>query len=396
MGLPGARSALPILVAAAAVAAVLDLGQRSDPPPEVRIERVGRERVVFDWSRDACSRSQSADLPARAFRDARGRVQLLLSHIVNFRLIGPSLRRLRADCRPVMGSQRDPDPAAYRDRQWIASPYTEDGRRILALVHNEYQGHRHPGRCPGGGYFRCWYNAITLVESRDAGRSYRARPGPTSLVAGPPYRYRPGRGPAGVFSPSNMVRGGDGRLYALVQVVDPGGPRGVCLIRSARIAAPGSWRAWDGDAFGGVFTDPYRDPPRPQTPCAIVAPAQIAEMISSLTYNTALDAYVLLGMAAAPEPDAPWPATGIYYSASTDLLHWSPRRLLLRAPTVHSHRCGGPDAIAYPSLLDPGSHSRTFATADARAFLYYTRIHYRACRRTPDRDLVRVPVEISP
>jgi hypothetical protein len=397
VGLLGKGLGLPLLVAAVVVAALFGAVERSDPPPpEVRIEVLGRSQLVFDWSRDACAPTQAPDLPARAFRDARGRVQLLLSHLDNYRMIGPSLSRLRVDCRPVMTSTRNADPGAYRDRQWIASPYTEDGRHVWALVHDEYQGHRHPGRCPGGGYFRCWYNAITLVESHDGGRTYHPRAGSTGFVAGSPYRYRSGVGPAGVFTPSNVVRRGDGRLYALVKVADPGGARGACLIRTSRIGAHRSWRAWDGDGFDGVFTDPYREATRPRAPCAILAPAEIGDMTGSLTYSTVLKGYLLLGMALAPRPGARAPGTGIYYSASTDLIHWSPRRLLLRVPTVHSYRCGGPEAVAYPSLLDPGSRSRTFATGDAHAFLYYTRIHYRECRRTPDRDLVRVPVKISP
>jgi hypothetical protein len=393
--LPWAK--LGALVAVAVLgAAALTGGDGSDPSSgKARIELAGRRQIVFDWSREACTRRQSADLPARAFRDARGRVQLLLSHFENFRMIGPSLSRLRVDCRPVMTSARDADPAAYRDRQWIASPYTEDGRQVWALVHDEYQGNRHPGRCPGGGYFRCWYNAITLVESHDGGRDYRARPRSTGFVAGPPYRYRPGRGQAGVFAPTNLVRRRDGRLYALVQVADPGGLPGVCLIRSGRISAHRSWRAWDGDGFNGVFTDPYREPPRSRSPCAIVAPGEIAEMTGSLTYSTTLGVYLLLGMAPSPQPHPRPPGTGIYYSTSTDLIHWSSRRLLLRVPTVHSFRCGGPEAVAYPSLLDPKSRSRTFATTGTHAFLYYTQIHYRSCHRTPDRDLVRVRVRIS-
>lgn len=385
--------ALAIVTAMVAVLATVDRPDRS--APHVSIELAGPRQVVFDWSREACELSQAADLPARAFRDHRGRVQLLLSHFDNFRLIGPSLQRLHVDCRPVMTSAKNGDPSAFRDREWIASPYTEDGRNVWALVHDEYQGNRHPGRCPQGTYYGCWYNAITLVASRDGGRSYRARPGRPDLVASAPHRYRPGVGPTGVFAPSNIVRRGDGRLYALVRVRDKGRRRGVCLIRSGRIASPGSWRAWDGDAFSGVFTDPYRSAGHPRTDCAIVAPGEIAEMTESLTYNTELGRFLLLGMAPPAERGARRPGTGIFYSSSADLVHWSPRRLLLRAPTVHSFRCGGMPPVAYPSLVDPSSRSRTFTTTGSRPFLYYTQFHYSDCRKTPDRDLLRVRVEIS-
>ena len=86
---------------------------------------------------------------------------------------------------------------------------------------------------------------------------------------------------------------------------------------------------------------------------------------------------------------------GIYFSSSTDLVHWTPRKLLLTGPTVQTYRCGGAAPIAYPALLDPNSKSPIFATSDSAAYLYLTRIHYRDCHQTPDRDLVRVPVRIS-
>jgi hypothetical protein len=366
------------------------------PAPSPQLRFAGPRQVVFDWSEQACAVTQSPDLPVRAFRDDRGQVQLLLSSFDNYRLLGPSLGRLSVDCRPVLLSARRHHPSAYRDRQWIASPYTEDGRHIWALVHNEFQGNHHPGRCPGGRYFPCWYNAITLVRSIDAGRSYRERAAPANLVAAPPYRYRPGIGPAGVFAPSNLLERGDGYLYALVRVRDPGRIRGTCLIRSRRIAAAGSWRAWDGEGFGGVFIDPYRAASRARTDCEIVAPGEIAEMTESLTYNTALRRYLLVGMAPAPlVGEDGGRGTGIYYSVSEDLIHWSRRQLLLRAPTVHSYRCGGPAPIAYPSLIDPSSRSRNFATTGSHPFLYYTQFRYERCKRTPDRDLMRVRIAIS-
>ena len=45
--------------------------------------------------------------------------------------------------------------------------YTEDGETVYALIHNEYQGHQHPGYCPQNDYVACWDNSITLGISRD-------------------------------------------------------------------------------------------------------------------------------------------------------------------------------------------------------------------------------------
>lgn len=377
--------ALPLLAAGPARAA----------GPSVRI--AGPPQTVFDWSNSACEPMNYPDLPARAFRDYEGRVQLLISHFDNFRLVGPSLERLSVDCEPVMLSRESPSPRRFQDREWIASVFTRNGKDVWALVHDEYQGNRHPGRCPSGRYFPCWYNAVTLARSTDGGRSYRpARRAPRQLVAAPPFRYRPGIGPMGVFGPSNIVTGADGAQYALLRVRDLTGQRGVCAVRTRHIASPGSWRAWDGVGFRARFRDPYRSRPRRRSPCRLVEPGRIAEMTESLTFNEVLQRYLLIGMAP-PGPLSIGPKVrGIYFSTSPDLVHWQPRQLIAAAVTKQNFRCGKAAPLAYPSVIDPASTSRTFATSGARPYLYYTQFRYRDCRQTPERDLMRVPLQVTP
>jgi hypothetical protein len=386
---------LPLLLVAIALFGVA--GEAKAAGPTAQVEVLGKPQVVFDWSEEACSAEAYPDLPARAFRDFRGRLQLLLSHYVNYRLVGPSLERLRPDCDPVMGSPEDPRPFSFADRQWIASLFTRDGRTVWALVHEEYQGNRHPGRCPSGSYYRCWYNAITLARSTDGGRTYHPfRRGPPRLVAAPPFRYRPDLGIRGVFAPSNVVRGRDGAYYALVRVRDLADRRGVCVLRAPSPSSPAGWRAWDGVAFRVALRSPYRSSGRRRLLCELVEPGRIAEMGESLTFNRALDRYLLVGLSQ-PGPLSVGPKVrGIYYSTSVDLLHWTPRTLIAPAVTRHNYRCGGRAPIAYPSVIDPASRSRTFATSDARPFLYFTRLHYRGCRLTQDRDLMRVRLAIAP
>ncbi len=60
-----------------------------------------------------------------------------------------------------------------------------------------------------------------------------------------------------------------------------------------------------------------------------------------------------------------------------------------------TYRCGDRDPLFYPSILDPTSGSRNFETSGRRPYLYFTRMHYRACQQTSDRDLVRVQIEFS-
>ena len=59
------------------------------------------------------------------------------------------------------------------------------------------------------------------------------------------------------------------------------------------------------------------------------------------------------------------------------------------------YKCGEPDPIMYPSIIDHTSTSRSFETTGARAYLYYSVFHYSGCTQTLDRDLVRVPISIS-
>lgn len=392
----GAGRILGLAVALLAVVLLVGLGDARSASPSPQVRFAGPPEVVFDWSEEACESAQGPDLPVRAFRDYLGRVQLLLSHFDNFRLIGPSLDRLGEDCHPVMLSHRSRSVRRYEDREWIASLFTRDGKTIWALVHDEYQGNRHRGRCPSGDYYNCWYNAITLARSVDGGRSYRHASPPRHLVAASPYRYRPDAGPIGVFAPSNIVSGSDGSQYALVRIREPGGKRGVCLLRTPRVQRPNRWRAWDGEGFDGTFVDPYRSKSRPHPPCQPVGRGRIAEMTESLTYNSVLGAYLLVGLAPPGEESVGAKVPGIYFSISSDLVHWTPRKLVAPAVTPQDYRCSGPFPIAYPSLVDPASPSRTFAVTGARAYLYYTQMHYQDCRKTPDRNLVRVPVEISP
>ncbi len=281
-------------------------------PFEAKVRIAGRPQVVFDRSREGCGQAEEPDLPVRAFRNASGQVQLLLPHYETYRMAGPSLNRLSSICRPVMTSTEDPDPRRFQDRRWVASPFTSDGSHVWALVHEEYQGNRHPGRCPEAAYYPCWYNAITLAHSSDGGHSYRQPRPPRHLVAASSRRYRPGSGPSGVFAPSNLVKRG-GRFYALVRVREPGLPSGDCLIRSGDLRAPGSWRAWDGSSFSVVFDDPYRAHPAARSRCRPISPDQISEMTESLTYSTVLNRYLLAGIAGPPTRH-PGKERGVYFS----------------------------------------------------------------------------------
>ena len=353
---------------------------------------LGEEVTVFDYSAEACDRLDIPDTAARAFRDAQGLVQLLASHHVTRRAIGPDLDHLARDCGVVMSSHGDPRPEQFNDREWIASLYTSDGMKVAALVHNEYQGHRHPGQCPSGSYRRCWYNSLTMATSEDGGRSFRHAEPPGHLVASLPSRYLPDRGPQGVFSASNIVGGKDGFYYTLVQLVSEDYGGGGCLMRTRDPFDASSWRAWDGSAFRLQFIDPYRTQEAPDDFCHPVSRDQIATMRHSLTFNTYLDKFLLVGVAQAWDGEKQREVPGIYYSTSDDLISWSNRELLMEAELPWTHECGDGAPVNYPSLLDPNSQSRNFDVSSKSGYLYFTRLNYHDCQSQLDRDLVRVPL----
>jgi hypothetical protein len=396
LSIAGVLAAAALLALAVVVSYRLLYGDDSGggaASPLGRVAIVGAEQTVFDWSRDACEPRDIPDAPARAFRDSSGRVQLIASHYVNRREIGPDLDRLTHRCEVIMRSDFDPQPQDYDDREWIASTYTRDGSTVYALVHEEYQGYNHPGECASGELLKCWYNAITFARSDDAGRTYRQVAAPAKLVATAPYRYEPDAGSYGLFTPSNIVRRSDGHYYFLARVGERDAqPYGACLLRTRDVADPGSWRGWDGVAFSVRFIDPYRQGGDPANhTCAPVARDQIDRMSMSLTWNTYLDRYLLVGEAAGPSPGE----IGIYYSTSADLVHWSGRSLLRAVEAPWTFECGDRQPVTNPSVLDPASRSRNFETTGRRPWLYFTRFHYSGCELTLDRDLARIRLELS-
>jgi hypothetical protein len=380
----------------ALAAIVAGLTMVTTPREDEAVEITGLEETVFDWSQSACAPDDIPDLPARAFRDAQGRVHLIASHYTNRSMTGPDLDHLTRDCSVIMASHYNPDPATFDDREWLSSTYTLDGKKVFALVHDEYQGHTHPGRCPSGEYFECWYNAVTLAVSTDGGLSFGHAPPPGHLVASIPYPYVSDSGPAGIFQPSNIVRNAaDDHYYALLRVQQHRDqPQGTCVMRTTDLADPKSWRAWGGSAFDVRFIDPYLEldkAPQEQI-CQPVSYDEIQLMVESLTFNTHFDKFLLVGTAVERDREGDT-VSGIYYSTSGDLIDWTPRKLIVEVESRQTYQCGDPDPIAYPSVLDPDSSSRNFETTGKRAYLYFTRFNYEACKETSDRNLVRVPVE---
>jgi hypothetical protein len=390
------------LLAAAFLAIAGPAAQASaEPPPQVTAVIAGSPETVFDWSHDACAPDDFPDAPARAFRNADGQVRLIATHHVNRAMVGPTLGRVRPDCRVVFEAGHRDDPAAYGDRSWLTALHTRDGETVHALVHSEYHGWRRPQRCPPDRWHEaCWYNTITWAVSRDGGRSFTQPPPAERLVAALPYRPDPEAGQRmGLFNPTNIVPH-DGHFYAMVLAFPYGEQqRGYCLIRTEDPGDPDSWRAWDGEGFTVRFADPHRDniaDPAAHV-CRPVAPGRLTSMVGSLTRHR--PSGVFLAIVGGRKPPAPGaePVAGVFVVASRDLITWSHPTLIWRVPVWQAGVACGSDrySIGYPALLDPSSPSRTFGDTGSDAYVYFTRFNFAEdCTIGGDRDLVRVPVRI--
>lgn len=386
-------------------------------PPIVRsysfgptVRQAGPEETVFDWTTQRCENNDIPDLPARAFRDWQGQTQLIATHFTNRRFRGQQLHTIRRDCRIIMSSHRNPNPAAYDHAEWISATWTRDGKTIDALVHNEFQGHTVGGSvCPSMNYFSCWYNSITHVRSTTKGASYTHTTPPSHLVASVPYQYIADTGPYGVFEPSNIIytqRPGDAQPWYYVMLHLENYPKstpvqkvGACVMRTQNLASPTSWRAWDGTGFNVRFINPYTEPSADpaQHVCQPVSFPQIEKMVNSVTYSSYFDKYLLVGITGKWDPARGVVVHGVYYSTSTDLVNWSDRQLLMEAALPWTCPTPTENQIAYSSLLDPNSTSRNYETTGKGAYLYFTRFNYPCSGPgTLDRDLIRIPIEFIP
>lgn len=357
------------------------------------VDILGSEEIIFDWSTDACETEDIPDTPARFFRDADGKIQLLDTHFRNYRMIGDDFDSLVRDCSNgmIMDSHESGNPADYNDHEWLIATYTTDGSNIHAIIHNEFQGHTHTDQvtCNSGSYSLCWFNALGYATSSDTGRSFTHATAPAHLLAATPYPYQGDVGPFGIFGGSNIVYNStDGYYYCIVQMEAHGlQESGVSVIRTQDISDVSSWRGWDGTGYNSSFINPYTESGFDPAD-HILAPignGDIEKMNSSLTWNTYFNKWLLVGMA---QKGGVW---GFYYALSEDLISWTVRKLVMQGNVI-VHAQSGSDVLAYPSIVDHNDTSRNFEVTGQEVYLYYTRWH---AGTTYDRDLVRVPIRFN-
>jgi hypothetical protein len=359
--------------------------------------------------RRTCNESDTPDETMRAFKFQRAtppyeyRVQITLPRgVQNRRMVGTTLHGAIKESDPDNPDKRTcgasitfvgdkhkvtnrADPGKFDSETWLASPYFVPGStpaedKVYVLTHHEFHGafadpavsddwcsvpHTNASERD-----LCWFGSATFTSScasaapNALGACYLDVDAlPSHLIATIPVQYSIDWGRQGYKEHSNIIRGEKGddhNYYFFMTIVSApaGGPQkdGVCLLRTSTndIGNPQSWMAWDGDGFDNRPSGAYPMPPMPQDHvCKPVIDKAFQPF--SLTFNTYLDKYMLLGHF--PDSKTVPSHVGVHYMLSDDLRNWSEPQLLLRSPatqdTADTGLCNAMNAVNYPGLFDP-------------------------------------------
>jgi hypothetical protein len=385
---------------------------------------LGKTETVFDYESDACATMDLPDVYAHAIRNEKNELVLISGNAPdNYFMFGKTFNTLSRNCSPVLKSGDQWNVESFDHQEWITSAYSEDGKTIHALVHNEYHdpysslcdpGNTQPGNL-------CWYNFVSYARSTDGGKKFSQFTSPAHLVAMPPFQWNVNDGgvdrdgkpkrpnPIGYMEPSNIVKRDDGYYYSMVRMLpDPtSGKDTVCVMRTDDLNAPTSWKFWDGETYSIPLTNPY--PNEPANPndyiCEPVSFPIIGGLHGSLTYNTYVKRFMNVGAGVYTHTDGKQ-TCGFWYSLSTDLITWGKPHLLYK--TVFGWPpCNKPtsaqqalsiDQEAYPSIIDHSAPDRSFTYADETVYLYYMQNMDNFSSSTGwglRRNLVRVPITLS-
>ena len=365
-----------------------------DVPGIARLSIAGPQETVYSYQKSRCDLHDIPDAPARAFRNNGGSIVLFASSAENYPFVVGAGGFVHL-CKSAMASHYNPDPAQMDDRSFLAS-FWSAGKMVYALVHTEYHADLH-ARCAVKSSFQCWYNWVTSAYSTDGGASFH-RPAGNFVVAAPETTQDQTQDRSiGYFNPTNIVRGRDGYYYTVVSMSRNGPDAGgACLLRSDTVADPSAWRAWNGESFGGRFTNPYRvaQSEQSQTTAPICIPLHGIRG-TAMSLNRIKDSDILLLVSFSIVSDRKRPIGVVSYSQSRDFVNWSEPTSLLRLPPYNSSEPSDTDRYAYGSLIDLSTDDNNYGEIAHSTYLYMTRFHVGPGRSAMDRDLVRFPVALT-
>jgi hypothetical protein len=378
----------PVFAAIACVGlAMARVSASASSLPVVSIRGEDTGAIVYDYAREHCAVWDTPDAPLRAFRDAHGGVVAFVSDSMSRRFHGTTLLDIHHSCHSSLTSQPNPDPSAYAGSDYVTATWTADGTTVMALLHEEYHAEQFPGACRYTESMQCWYNTILAARSLDGGLTFVTTRPPT-LVAAAAFRQDVEQGRhRGFFNPSNILFH-DGFYYMMTGTTG-GGPQkdGLCLFRTATIDDAASWRGFDGHGYTARAIDPYRESTQAAIPCE---PVDGPGTVGSISWHAASGLFLIVSQAV----DAARPTGYTAYAWSKDLIHWSEPRRLYDHPDLSSANCADRFRYGYPSVADPGAPGRNFDSIGAHPVLFLTRFHVVNCELPPNRDLIRLELDV--
>lgn len=358
---------------------------QTETTPTIKATLDGRRSVVFETPKESCDPNDGPDAMARAFRDYAGTVHLISASTDLFQSRGPTLETVKHECGDAAFlSVNDTNPADFNDQVWIDSFYTADGKNIAALGHTEYHGWAIPGECNVQGvaqYVDCEYDSDTYHFSTDGGYHFETPKVPQNFFVGVPYRYEIDNGPMGYSVDTNIIRY-RGWYYAVATAwswpPNCSGTKGPdrCLtsggapIRTKDVFDPASWRGWNGVDFGLTFVDPYSGPVSHPLE-HVYTPVPYMGFVNGINvYETSHVVVATLWDYWDNELGPP----GLYFTTSTDLIHWTKPSLVVKLSDLLAEDPKGSWLYAYFSLIDPDAPDMSFSRIGDHPYLFYVRL----------------------
>jgi hypothetical protein len=329
---------------------------------QLKVRAMGKLEQVYDHDASGCE-DYLPDVPPRAFRDAVGTVHFISSQLTTYEMSGPTLDSLQPpDCKPVMRSVRNPNASLETYYEWLSATYTPNGEDVYALVHDEWYPSIIDRRCDPDFDWKFRINAITLAVSHDRGQTFYHPADYKLFQAGTPWKQTYSCRPKlddyvyGPAEPSNIVRSGGFYYFVFHQGTDPGlhNDWGVCLARTPDISRAGSWSLWTRRGWVDGLTHV----------CDPISKLNIGDMHTSITYNTYLRKFLLVGCKY-------YPFDGVYLATSADLIHWDPA---VKIVSMHNAKIEQGE-LRFPVLLDPNDTSRNFENSGQTPYLYFALQH---------------------
>ena len=345
----------PRLLAAAACAAAL-LGAALGAAPAAAPNVTATGDPVTVWAAvdtlHKCGFIDVPDIPARAFRDpAAGVVRYVVGSTNYHHMSGPDLLNVTRECYAAWNETDDPNPANFAGDEFLDSTVAFANGTVWSLVHTEYPGNVYHN-CTGPAYPHCWTVTIGLAVSHDFGATWaHARPPPGHLVAAVPYGYNQSQLAYGWGDPSNIVLRDDGFYYAAIWNRNQVGLQapGVCMMRTADLSDPASWRAWNGATFSVPFASPYTMAPGTEADHVCTVTNLPGCPLGGMSWSTWLRKYVATMDCSLQGGEQ------FYIATSDDLITWSVPQPFYNQHNLPVNASKMVTSMSYPTFLDASS-----------------------------------------